>query len=194
MHLSIALIRILSKALHLLSDQEEVAFLMMREFLQGRRIHHPLHPMVVHLPVGLWVASLIFDITFLIGGRASIATASYYCILIGVLGASLAILTGIAELKAIPRGSQASRIAWTHLTLAIVTTVLYVLNLESRYRTQATPTFITSGQFILSIFSLILLSMTGYLGGLLIYNYGIGFKPQLRSTEPEKQEKQKKAA
>lgn len=176
---------------------------MLKEILQGRKIHHPFHPMFVHLPIGLWVTSFILDITYLVRGQASLAITSYYCILIGFLCAILAIITGIAEFISISRGSHARRIAGTHMIIATLTTLLYLFNLISRYQlgkklagpaAEEIPTLITTGQFILSIFSIILLSMSSYLGGLLIYNYGIGFKPQLRSSETKKEERTRKAA
>jgi uncharacterized membrane protein len=46
--------------------------------------------------------------------------------------------------------------------------------------TAGVPTLVTRGQFFLSLLSVFLLSISGYLGGLLVYNYGIGYKPQLR--------------
>ena len=46
---------------------------MIKEFLQGRAFNHPIHPMLVHLPVGLWVTSLILDILYLVNANSSFA-------------------------------------------------------------------------------------------------------------------------
>ena len=35
---------------------------MLKAFLQGKPFGHPLHPALVHFPIGLFVLSLILDI------------------------------------------------------------------------------------------------------------------------------------
>jgi uncharacterized membrane protein len=35
---------------------------MIKSFLQGKWLGHPLHPALVHIPVGAWTAALIFDL------------------------------------------------------------------------------------------------------------------------------------
>jgi uncharacterized membrane protein len=32
------------------------------DFLKGKWLGHPLHPILVHIPMALWPASLIFDL------------------------------------------------------------------------------------------------------------------------------------
>ena len=145
---------------------------------------HPLHPLLVHLPVGLWVGSIVSDIVFMANGNPNYAIVSYYCIAIGIFGAVLAAIPGLAEYFAIPNDTQSKRIATTHMSLNIFITLLYVLNFFSRRSLESgAPSLVTGGEFILSIFSIILLGISGYLGGLLVYNYGVGFKPQLRDRE-----------
>ena len=41
-------------------------------------LNHPLHPLIVHLPVGLLVTSLIFDIIALAAGMPVLAGASFW--------------------------------------------------------------------------------------------------------------------
>lgn len=152
--------------------------------LQGRFMKHPLHPMLAHFPVGLWVFSFVFDIIYLINGNPDFAVTSYYCMMFGILSAALAVFPGFADYLAIPRDTQPKRIATTHLILNVGVTVLFLLNLVSRSGIEAgAPSLVTRGQFILSFFSIILLGISGYLGGLLVYNHGIGFKPHLRDRE-----------
>lgn len=159
---------------------------MIKEALQGRFMKHPLHPLVVHIPVGLWIASFISDIAFLIGGNPNFAIFSYYSLLIGLFGVALALPTGLAEFASIPRNTRPKQIATTHLVLNLVVSVLVLFNVLSRYNLEAgVPTLITRGQFVLSLVSIAILGVSGYLGGLLVYDHGIGFKPQLRGRHHE---------
>lgn len=150
-------------------------------FLQGRFINHPLHPMLVHLPIGLWIMSFFFDIGYLFSASLLCAQASYYCMLVGLIGAAFAAIAGFAEYLDIPKHSVPRRLASTHAVLNLIVTLLFLINTIYRYRhAGGVPTLVTGGQFTLSLVAVILLSFSGYLGGLLVYNYGIGFKPQLR--------------
>jgi uncharacterized membrane protein len=154
---------------------------MLKSILQGRFMNHPMHPMLVHLPIGLWIVSFIFDICFLSTANGVFAQASWYCMLIGLIGAGLSAVAGLAEYVDIPRNSLPRRVATSHMVINLVVTALFLVDLLIRYRmTAGVPTLVTRGQFFLSLLSVFLLSISGYLGGLLVYNYGIGYKPQLR--------------
>jgi uncharacterized membrane protein len=147
-------------------------------------MNHPLHPILVHLPVGLWTASFIFDIAYLFGANASLAAAAYYCMLVGLIAACLAIPTGLAEYIEIPQRTTAKRLAVGHLLLNLVVTALYVINLFARHAMfGAVPIAVSRGQLILSFFSLLILGVSGYLGGLLVYEHGVGFRPELRDRD-----------
>jgi uncharacterized membrane protein len=148
---------------------------MVKNVLQGRFMNHPLHPLVVHLPVGLWVASLACDIIYKINGNASLAVTSFYCLFFGGIGALLAIPPGLAEYVDLPRGGQPRRIATKHFILNAVILVAVVINLALRYRLQGgVPGFVTDGQLALSIASVLALGYSGYLGGQLVYRHGLG--------------------
>lgn len=49
---------------------------------------HPFHPMLVTVPIGAWVASLVFDIaSHTVGDPAFLARGSMWLIALGVIGA-----------------------------------------------------------------------------------------------------------
>jgi len=56
---------------------------------------HPYHPVLVTVPIGAWVASLVFDIaSHLVGHPAFLAQGSVWLIATGVVGALAAATTG----------------------------------------------------------------------------------------------------
>ncbi len=158
----------------------------LRSLLQGRWMRHPLHPMLVHLPIGLWVASFIFDLLYLQNQSANFASSSYYCILIGLIGALIAAPTGLSEYAEIPPHTRAKRVAAMHFALNLVVIALYLIGFFARRDAiQGVPETILPGAILLSAFSLLLLSYSAYLGGLLVYDYGIGWKPHERDRLQE---------
>src|SRR5487761_1139087 len=80
---------------------------------------HPFHPILVTIPIGAWVASLIFDIATKVNsaGSVSFVNASYWLIGIGVIGAVLAAVFGLMDLLTIPRSTKALRVGLAHMGL-----------------------------------------------------------------------------
>lgn len=149
---------------------------------------HPLHPMLVHLPIGLWLASLIFDIVYMNTQVSNFALASYYCIAAGIIGALLAAPAGFAELLSIPDSTRPRRIALLHMTLNLVVVGLYVVNFFARRNLGdgGAPMVVPTALFLLSLASTVMLGISGYLGGMLVYQYGIGFRPEERDVHEKK--------
>jgi hypothetical protein len=64
---------------------------------------HPWHPILATVPIGAWVASLVFDVgSRVVTGGGFLARGSLWLIAIGVLGALAAALLGFLDLFAIP--------------------------------------------------------------------------------------------
>ncbi|MGK5086373.1 DUF2231 domain-containing protein [Bdellovibrionota bacterium FG-2] len=160
---------------------------MYKETLQGRFMNHPLHPLFVHLPVGAWLASLICDAFSVLTDNSLLASTSYYCILIGCVGALIAVIPGLADFVELPKDSVTRRIATAHMLLNVSVTILFFVNFfVRRSGAGGPPLFVTIGDLAMTIICCALLGASGYLGGLLVYDYGVGQKPQKRSEEASK--------
>ncbi|MGK5081897.1 DUF2231 domain-containing protein [Bdellovibrionota bacterium FG-1] len=155
--------------------------------LQGKSIQHPLHPLMIHLPIGFWLSSLVCDIFFAFDMTGAFAAVSFDFVLAGLVSLLLAVPTGLADYMSIPAGSLPKRVATTHLILNLVVTALYAVNLYARYALNGgMPDIVTSGQIILSFVSLMILGISGFLGGRLVYQYGIGHRtPAQEPSTPE---------
>ena len=134
---------------------------------------HPFHPILVTVPIGAWVAALVFDIA----GKASdshnaaFARGSAWLIGIGIVGAALAAVFGLMDWSSIPAGTQAKRIGLIHMTLNTIVLVLFLVNLLVR-RSQGLDEVGTL-PLVLTIVALLLLGASGWLGGQLSYRYGV---------------------
>ncbi|HUP57284.1 MAG TPA: DUF2231 domain-containing protein [Bdellovibrionota bacterium] len=152
---------------------------MIKEILQGRFLRHPLHPMLVHMPVALWPLSLVSDIISMSSGDPFFARASFYMIGIGIAIALLAAVTGAAELIDVPRRTLAMRIGLTHGVLNLLIAGLYLLNFFARGDlSTGSDGVVTSTDLILNVISVGLLMVSGYLGGLLVYEHGVGLRTE----------------
>ena len=129
---------------------------------------HPIHPMLVPLPIGLWIFALVADLIHA-GGSTNTAwtTVAFYCIGGGILGALLAALPGLIDLLSLPEGPR--KTALLHMTLNLIVVALFAINFWLRMDAPANP-----GKLVwLSLIAVGLLAISGWLGGKMVYEHGI---------------------
>jgi uncharacterized membrane protein len=134
---------------------------------------HPIHPMLVVFPIGLWIFSFISDLIFLLGKNLLWNDIAFYAMLGGLIGALLAAVPGLIDMFSISN-PQVGKIAWNHMLLNLVAFGVFGLNLYLR-------TVLEGGAVIpilLSVFGVLLLALSGWLGGELAYVHGVGVQPQ----------------
>jgi len=132
---------------------------------------HPFHPILVTVPIGAWVSSLVLDIgSHVVDDPTPLAVGARWLIAIGVLGALAAAMVGFLDFFTIPSRTRAYRLALVHMVLNLTITVLFALDFLWRLdQTSATP----AGPLVLSAVSLAALAVSGAIGGKLAYHYGV---------------------
>jgi uncharacterized membrane protein len=133
---------------------------------------HPLHPALVAVPIGAWVASFAFDVASrLAPGSPFLAPAARWLIAVGVLGALAAAMVGFLDLFAIPTGTRVFRTALVHMSINLAVTAAYAIGFV--VRSGATTGPVGWGPLALSAVALAALCVAGFLGGELAYRYGV---------------------
>ena len=66
---------------------------------------HPIHPMLVGIPIGLWVFAVVADLVHMGGGGPAWKEVAWYCIGGGIIGALLAAVPGLVDLTSISAGN-----------------------------------------------------------------------------------------
>src|SRR5438045_3763847 len=102
---------------------------MIVDLLKGKWLGHPLHPLLVHVPMALWPAALLFDLLSRagFGGNAMVRT-SFFAIGLGLAVALLAVPTGIVDWSGIKREKPAWKIGLWHMLLNAVARVLFSIS------------------------------------------------------------------
>lgn len=135
---------------------------------------HPFHPILVTVPIGAWVGSLVFDIASRIVGEPDfLSRGAMWLIAVGVIGALAAAMFGFLDLLAIPTGTRAFRVGLLHMTLNLLVTAAYVGNFLWRNAGDGPSGSVGAGQLALNAVSLAVLGVSGWLGGKLAYRYGV---------------------
>ena len=140
---------------------------------------HPIHPMIVPFPIGLWVFSLIADVIYLWRGnpvwRDYIA---FYALLGGIIGAAAAAVPGLVDWLSL-KNPRVVKIANWHARLNVIALLVFAASFYLRTRGGSA---LVSGSYnipiALSVFGVILISISGYLGGEMVFKHGVGVDQQ----------------
>lgn len=127
-----------------------------------------LHPMLVPVPIGCWVASLIFDIASHVQAQPGFLTqGSTWLISIGVIGGLIAGAAGLVDAIPIPPGTPANRAAVIHLSLAAMTVIIAATDLFLRMGLPGDRP-VPIGDMALSVVTVLVLIVAGYYGGTVV--------------------------
>lgn len=144
----------------------------------------PVHPILVTVPIGAWLASLVFDIGSRIGGPGpALYIGSMWLIGIGIIGALAAAASGFLDYLRIPAKTHVARLGLIHMGLNLVVVAVYIFNFLVRWAWQPGEVLLHSGQpadggvytwlIVLSAVSYAALGLSGHLGSLMSYRYGV---------------------
>lgn len=132
---------------------------------------HPIHPMLVTLPIGLWVFSFACDLIFAFGSGAPVWKAvALYTMVGGLIGALLAAVFGLIDLLSL--SGEIRKTAITHMVINLTVVVLYAINAWMRFSTPDAGAGVNWPVW-LSLIAILLLLISGWLGGKMVYRYGV---------------------
>ena len=139
---------------------------------RARFLGHPVHPMLVVIPLGLFISAAVLDVMYAWRGDTLFATISYYNIAGGILGGLFAAVFGLRDWVAIPSGTRAKRIGLFHGALNVVMVMLFSAVWLAR---TALPDYAPT-TLLLSIegVAITMALLAGWLGGELVDRLGVG--------------------
>lgn len=133
---------------------------------------HPLHAVIITLPIGSWTASIVFDIiAFFVEDPNVFTTGAAVLVAIGLVGGVAAAAVGFLDYSQIPSGTRARIVATIHMVANLTAIALFAVSLLIRYLTGFDE--ISVPGFIVSLVAMALVGGSGALGGELAYHFGI---------------------
>ena len=135
----------------------------------------PLHSLIVHVPVAAWTFALLFDgfSRIHVGGNAMVRL-SFFSICLGLVAALLAIPTGVLDWGGVKKEKPAWKIGLYHMAINLVVTIIAAINLGVRLSTWKTAEMVSLPALLLSAIGTVLLFGGAYLGGMMVYEHGVG--------------------
>ncbi|MBZ9765211.1 DUF2231 domain-containing protein [Mesorhizobium sp. CA6] len=132
---------------------------------------HPIHPMLVTIPIACFVGTLFTDIAYWRTAEMTWANFSAWLLTVGVIVAILAAIAGLTDFLG-DRRIRAQPTAWLHMGGNLVVLVLSFFNMLVHTR-DAWTSVVPTG-LILSALVVVILIFTGWLGWALVYRHHVG--------------------
>src|SRR4051794_20441160 len=120
---------------------------------------HPLHPILITLPIGLFVATFLFDLIFWQTGTELWATSALWLLGAGLVAAALAAVAGAIDFLGDARIRQLSD-AWQHAIGNVIMVLVQLFSFYQRYRYGASA--VVPLGLSLSLLAVLLMLFTGW--------------------------------
>lgn len=157
------------------------------EFLQGKWLGHPLHPAIVHVPLGLWTGACAIDlVVWYSPGRDVLPALALYAVCLGLAAAVAAVPTGVADWASIKKEKPAWKIGVFHMLVNLVATLVWSVNLGIRLSAYRTGESMPQAVLVTSLIATALIFIGGYLGSLLVFDRGVSIARQSKSKWRER--------
>jgi uncharacterized membrane protein len=132
---------------------------------------HPIHPILVPVPIVCFVGALFTDIVYTQTATMMWSDFSAWLITVGVIVGWLAALFGAIDLLA-NRAVRSLSVAWMHGIGNLVVLALATVNML--VHTHDAWTSVVPWGITLSALTVLILLVTGWLGWSLVYRYRVG--------------------
>ena len=128
---------------------------------------HAQHVVLVHFPIGLFLTGVAFDWAARWTRRQSLSEAAYYNLLVAAASTIPVVVTGLLAWQFQLEGQRLKGILLLHLLVGSASSLLIwtVWWLHFKARRQATAT--SSLLWVLEAFGVLVVGLTGHLGGFL---------------------------
>ena len=132
---------------------------------------HPLHPALIGFPIAFLMGALVTDLVYWITRTALRARFSVWLIGAGVVMGAMAAILGLIDFLTVERARQHAA-GWIHFIGNVVALVLALVSLVMRWEDPVAAVLPVG--LILSIITAVILGVTGWFGGELVFRHLIG--------------------
>lgn len=154
---------------------------------------HPLHPLLVALPIGLFAWAWVCDLVFIANDDKMWYDLSFWTGIAAVVTALVAALPGIGDYLTLAMKSDARGMATAHGLLNVTIVVLYFVAALMMMNEGALDGGDRTAVVVLHTIGVGLLLLSGWLGGEMVFRHHLAMVPDtaaLASEEERQHERQ----
>jgi len=159
---------------------------------------HPLHPPLTDATIGAYTFATIAAVLSKVGIAESEAAHGWaLALIIGLVVGLATALTGFVDWLRISRGTPLWRTATAHMIAMLLATAFFLIAIGAGYG-DGMDGIVTDGAFLLTLIGFFVLTVGGWLGGAVVFNYGMRVlnlveEPASRAVSPVPQPEQEAA-
>lgn len=134
-----------------------------------------LHPMFVHLPIALLTANWVFDLLSIVTKKQEFERTGWWTLLAGMIGLAGTIATGLMAEASVTIEETARSFFEMHEQLAFGVAAIYSALVLWRFAARTyIPQRLRWLYLVMTLLGVILVWVTGWYGGELVFRFGIG--------------------
>jgi uncharacterized membrane protein len=149
---------------------------------KAKLLGHPIHQMVIVLPLGLLIGAWIADVALFVTAKPALADVAYWNTVGGIATGLFAALFGFIDWIAVPIGTRAKRVGAWHAAFNVLMLSLFTGSLLIRHF--APMHMPTLSAFGCATAGLLISGISGWLGGELVNRLGIGVSSNIGLDAP----------
>lgn len=128
---------------------------------------HAQHPVIVHFPIALFIASALFEVLAIWRKQSVLASVAYFNLLGAALSLPFTIATGLGAWQWQLEGARLKGNLQLHLVFALTSAALILILCWNRRRLRQKDKRPNLSYFIVMTLALIVITITGHVGGIL---------------------------
>ena len=170
----------------------------MFEWLYRGTPGHPLHPPLTDATIGIYTFAAVAAVLSKLGiAEEESAQGWTLALIVGLVVSVPTALTGFADWVRITRGTPLFRTATAHMIAMLLATAVFLVAIGAGYG-DGMDGAVPDGAFILTLAGFGLLTVGGWLGGTVVFHYGMRVlnlveEPAARASSPVAHPEEKKA-
>ena len=128
---------------------------------------HAQHPVIIHFPIALFIASVVFDVLAIWRKHPALAAVAYYNLVGAATTIPLALATGLGAWRWQLEGAALKGNLRLHLICALISASLIFILCWLRWCLRAKGISPGKGYVAVTFLALMVITLTGHLGGIL---------------------------
>jgi uncharacterized membrane protein len=143
------------------------------EWLYRGTSGHPLHPPLTDATIGAYTFATVAAVLAKVGIAEQEAAQGWtLALIVGLVITAPTALTGFADWIRISRGTPLFRTATAHMIAMLIATAFFLVAIGAGY-SDGIDGALPDGAFILTLVGFFMLTVGGWLGGSIVFNYGM---------------------
>jgi uncharacterized membrane protein len=135
---------------------------------------HAQHVVLIHFPIALFITAVVFDFMAQWWNRPRLADAAYYNLLAAAISTFPVLVTGVLAWQFQLEGQNLKGILPLHMVFACASTAMIWMAWWTHLRARGRPAALPRFQLALEMLGVLLVALTGHLGGFLSGVNGTG--------------------